>query len=118
MPKKKNEPKKPKPKKRVGASKPTRTKKSAAKPKSKPILSVMDRLAESVEDLPDEVSPDLDDTDVLTLAEYLSNGMNGTKAWMMTHPGSSYNAASVSFYRWLRKAKISSEIKRIQNEML
>lgn len=61
--------------------------------------------------------PDIDETDLLTFKEYFSNGMNGTRAWMATHPGSQYDSASVSFHKWIRKAKISPIVERLRKEL-
>ena len=58
----------------------------------------------------------LNHNDLAVLLEYFSNGMNGTRAWMATHPNSQYNSASASFSEWLRNPKIKSEITRLMNE--
>lgn len=60
---------------------------------------------------------ELDPEDLLILKEYFSNGMNGTRAWMETHPDSQYDSASVSFTRWLGKAKIAPVIEHIRKQL-
>lgn len=56
----------------------------------------------------DELKP-LTNTDLATLAEYVKS-WNGTRAWMATHPKSSYNAARVSASEWLTKPNIKAAI--------
>lgn len=60
---------------------------------------------------------ELSSTDLLVFKIYFSNGQNGTLAWMATHPDSQYDSASVSFFRWLRNAKISPIVERIRTEL-
>jgi hypothetical protein len=44
---------------------------------------------------------------------------NGTQAWLLTHPGTDYNTASVSSSRLLRNAKIKRELeKRFSERMM
>ena len=54
--------------------------------------------------------------DLAMLSEYLANGMNGTRAWMATHPNSKYMSAGVSATEWLKNPRIKDEITRIFNE--
>jgi hypothetical protein len=64
----------------------------------------------------DTLIGNLSHNDLAILLEYFSNGMNGTRAWMATHPNSQYASAAVSASEWLRKPNISAEINRILNE--
>lgn len=64
-----------------------------------------------------EIPVDLSADDVLVLRKYFSNGMNGTRAWMETHPDSQYDSASASFARWIRNDKISNVIEQIRNQL-
>lgn len=61
--------------------------------------------------------PTISTIDLLILKEYFSNGMNGTRAWMATHPESQYDSASVSFHEWLRNPKIQPVMKKIREEI-
>lgn len=56
----------------------------------------------------EELKP-LTKTDLATLAEYFKT-WNGTRAWMETHPRSSYNAARASGSEWLAKPNIKAAI--------
>lgn len=57
----------------------------------------------------DEELKPLTVTDLATLAEYVKT-WNGTRAWMTTHPKSSYNAARASASEWLAKPNIKAAI--------
>lgn len=59
---------------------------------------------------------ELSHDDLAMLLEYFSNGMNGTRAWMETHPNSQYNSARASAAEWLAKPNIKSEVTRLLNE--
>ena len=59
--------------------------------------------------------PNISTTDLLIFKEYFSNGMNGTRAWMATHPDSQYDSASVSFLKWLRNARISPIMEKVRS---
>ena len=61
--------------------------------------------------------PDISTDDLLVLKEYFSNGMNGTRAWMDTHPDSKYDSASVSFHKWLRNPKIKPVMEKLRDEL-
>jgi hypothetical protein len=50
--------------------------------------------------------------DLETLDEYFKNGYNATKAYMSTHPGSSYNAARSSAADFLARPNIRMEVER------
>jgi phage terminase small subunit len=56
----------------------------------------------------EELKP-LTKLDRLTLDEYFKC-WNGTRAWMKTHPRSSYNAARVSAAKWIAKPNIKAAI--------
>lgn len=47
-----------------------------------------------------------------TLREYFSNGYNGTRAWMTTHPDASYESAKANASRWLTHANVKVAIER------
>ena len=47
-----------------------------------------------------------------TLREYFTNGYNGTKAWMVTHPDASYESAKANASRWLTNANVKAAIER------
>ncbi len=55
---------------------------------------------------------DLSIRDLDTLDEYFRNGYNATKAYMSTHPGSSYNAARSSAADFLARPNIKAEVER------
>jgi len=50
--------------------------------------------------------------DLETLDEYFRNGYNATKAYMLTHPDSSYNAARSSAADFLARPNIKAEVAR------
>lgn len=54
--------------------------------------------------------------DLAMLLAFFSNGMNGTRAWMETHPNSQYNSARASASEWLAKPSIRAEVTRLMNE--
>jgi hypothetical protein len=56
----------------------------------------------------EELKP-LTKIDIATLAKYFEV-WNGTRAWMETHPKSSYNAARASASEWLTKPNIKAAI--------
>ncbi len=64
-----------------------------------------------MEDTQIELAP-LSIRDMDTLREYLSNGYNATRAWMTTHPDSSYNSARASASEWLAKPNVRAEVER------
>jgi hypothetical protein len=100
--------KKPTPKKNAS---PNSNEKELVKPTTVPIDFDLDSFLEEKE------MEELSETDLLTFKHYFSNGQNGTLAWMATHPDSQYDSASVSFFRWLRNAKISPIVERIRKEL-
>lgn len=63
----------------------------------------------------EELKP-LNKTDLATLAEYLQT-WNGTRAWMKTHPKSSYNSARASAAEWLAKPNIKAAIQDKLDEL-
>ena len=68
-------------------------------------------MTETVEDL-----KPLSKTDLATLAEYFKT-WNGTRAWMATHPRSSYNSARASAAEWLAKPNIKAAIAEKLSEL-
>lgn len=44
------------------------------------------------------------------IAEYLRNGLNGTAAWMFTHPGCSPDAAAVAASQAIRRPKVAARL--------
>lgn len=63
----------------------------------------------------EELKP-LTKTDLATLAEYFKK-WNGTRAWMETHPKSSYNSARASAAEWLAKPNIKAAIQDKLDEL-
>lgn len=59
---------------------------------------------------PDQPSPAMTPMEEAFITEYLRNGMNGTAAWMFTHPGCSPDAAAASASRALRREKVAARI--------
>jgi len=49
-------------------------------------------------------------TEEAFITEYMRNGMNGTAAWMFTHPGSTPDQASTNAAKWLRKGRVAARI--------
>lgn len=68
------------------------------------------------EEEPNDTLIELSNDDLAMLSAYFENNMNGTRAWMATHPKAKYNSARVSASEWLTKPNIKNEIKRVLEE--
>lgn len=81
--------------------------KKAAPKKQERAKSVRKLLAD-----PPRIGPDapLTHEQELFVTEYLTNGLNGTAAYMSSHPDASPAAAAVSACRWLKIPKIKDRI--------
>jgi hypothetical protein len=58
------------------------------------------------------------DSDLLFVAEYCANGMNGAQAYRKTHPRSSIAAAAVSASEFLRKPNIRAAVREWVSDAL
>ena len=69
----------------------------------------MARFAFYMDETTELTLPELTERDQATLEEYLKS-FNATRAWMATHPNSSYNSARASSSEWLAKPNIKAAI--------